>query len=521
MLSGRASLRVLKHGYGTVGCWKASRINNSVAVRKQMRAFRVAPPLLEAASKTVVSTDNTAAVSEKKKKRGGVMKQLWEFCRHLYHGMRLLAINTKIAARLKSKVIRGQQLTRRERQLLERTARDLIRMVPFSLFIIIPGAEILLPVALMMFPDLVPSTFSTREQTRKKQIIDNLKKGSWTRRVFEHQFARIIISEGYDLYSSSWGILKRVGKGDIVNADDIRELSVHYKPGKKLDLKNLPSWVLRDIARVMGIYNPIVGAILPKRLYDARLLCNIEQLFEQFQTDDKCLVEAGLENLNEEELELENVKRNMRWFGPASALRLQLKHWCEISLSEDIPTHILAFIRPCATQHRDMLKNLSGKEIESVVGLNKYEDSPMKKRLQKLTDEVQTVSTETMDQSFLDRDVEEIAKEAKQIREEATAAEDALKSMKSSLSPFSEAQLLGLFETVHSESGFTRPCDQEPGVKVVILAREMLRLLKELDTELNLTPYQLIMSLREFDIDSSDVITSEEFRSFLKRIKEQ
>jgi len=40
--------------------------------------------------------------------------------------------------------------------------------VPFSFFILIPGAEILLPPFLMVFPNSVPSQFMQEEQRQEK-----------------------------------------------------------------------------------------------------------------------------------------------------------------------------------------------------------------------------------------------------------------------------------------------------------------------------------------------------------------
>jgi hypothetical protein len=39
---------------------------------------------------------------------------------------------------------------------------DLGRLIPFSFFIIIPFMELLLPVALKIFPNLLPSTFAEK-----------------------------------------------------------------------------------------------------------------------------------------------------------------------------------------------------------------------------------------------------------------------------------------------------------------------------------------------------------------------
>ena len=47
---------------------------------------------------------------------------------------------------------------------LVRTTGDLFRLLPFSVFIIIPFMELLLPVAIKLFPGMLPSTFETANE---------------------------------------------------------------------------------------------------------------------------------------------------------------------------------------------------------------------------------------------------------------------------------------------------------------------------------------------------------------------
>lgn len=42
---------------------------------------------------------------------------------------------------------------------LRRTTGDLLRLIPFVPFLVIPFMELLLPVALKLFPNMLPSTF--------------------------------------------------------------------------------------------------------------------------------------------------------------------------------------------------------------------------------------------------------------------------------------------------------------------------------------------------------------------------
>lgn len=56
----------------------------------------------------------------------------------------------------------GKSLSRREKKQLTRTTADIFRLVPFAVFIIVPFMELLLPVFLKLFPNMLPSTFQDK-----------------------------------------------------------------------------------------------------------------------------------------------------------------------------------------------------------------------------------------------------------------------------------------------------------------------------------------------------------------------
>ena len=62
----------------------------------------------------------------------------------------------------------GYELTRREDRQLKRTVQDLGRLVPFSVFVIVPFAELLLPVVLRLFPNMLPSTYEGQKSKDAK-----------------------------------------------------------------------------------------------------------------------------------------------------------------------------------------------------------------------------------------------------------------------------------------------------------------------------------------------------------------
>ena len=90
-------------------------------------------------------------------------RRAWDAVVHAYNGFRLLALDVRVAVRLLRKTLRGDSLTRRERKQFTKTVGDIFRVVPFSVFIIIPFMEFLLPVYLWLFPNALPSTFQSQD----------------------------------------------------------------------------------------------------------------------------------------------------------------------------------------------------------------------------------------------------------------------------------------------------------------------------------------------------------------------
>ena len=81
--------------------------------------------------------------------------------------------DVKTARNLFGKTLKGSTLTRRERKQLLRTVSDLFRLVPFSMFLLIPFMEFALPFALRIFPNMLPSTFQESlkiEENMKREL---------------------------------------------------------------------------------------------------------------------------------------------------------------------------------------------------------------------------------------------------------------------------------------------------------------------------------------------------------------
>ena len=125
-------------------------------------------------------------------------KKIKHEANHYWNGTKLLGKEIKISSRLQYKLLQGKSLTRREkrqvrswtpsfsccaccavvthrtlanmlRSQLKRTTQDLLRLIPFIPFLVIPFMELLLPVALKIFPNMLPSTFEDKHAADEKK----------------------------------------------------------------------------------------------------------------------------------------------------------------------------------------------------------------------------------------------------------------------------------------------------------------------------------------------------------------
>lgn len=95
-------------------------------------------------------------------------------------GSKLLWADIKVAKTIMQRVLRGSELSRRERRQLIRTVQDVLRIVPLSIFVIVPFMELLLPFALKLFPNMLPSTFQVYINYYVC-CIHSINKGEWIR----------------------------------------------------------------------------------------------------------------------------------------------------------------------------------------------------------------------------------------------------------------------------------------------------------------------------------------------------
>jgi LETM1 and EF-hand domain-containing protein 1 len=262
--------------------------------------------------------------------------------KHYYDGFKLLGFETKIAFGLLKKVLAGHTLTRRERKQFTRTAADLFRLVPFSVFIIVPFMEFTLPIFLKLFPNMLPSTFqeqSKEQEALKKRLKAKLEMAKFLQDTLEETSLTSTDKSNNETSQKFAEFMKKIrNKGEQPNNEDIMKYSSLFE--NELTLDNLTRQQLIALCQILDVST--LGNIPPNHILRFQLRMRIRNL----EADDKVILKEGLDTLTIEELQQACRDRGMRAIGVSETrLRKQLEQWLDLHLNRNIPLSLLILSR--------------------------------------------------------------------------------------------------------------------------------------------------------------------------------
>lgn len=271
-------------------------------------------------------------------------KKLWvrfvDEVKHYYHGFRLMFIDIKISIRLLWSLLNGKTLSRREHKQLVRTTADLFRIVPFLVFIVVPFMEFLLPVALKLFPDMLPSTFAVKHKEQeklKKQLKVKLEMAKFLQdTIMESALRSKQKQKSEDMVTEFSNFMNQIrSSGQGASTKEILKFSKLFED--EITLDNLSRLQLQALCRVLLL--PIIGT-------DNFLRFQLRMRLRQLKTDDKMIQKESVDSLTTWELQAACRARGMRALGvPEERLKFQLEQWLELHLKENIPTSLLLLSR--------------------------------------------------------------------------------------------------------------------------------------------------------------------------------
>ena len=282
---------------------------------------------------TTTTTTTPATTAPKEEKKLTLWEKIKKEAAHYRDGSKLLWFEIKVSFKLALKMAAGHELTRREWRQLKRTVEDLVRLIPFSAFVIVPFAELLLPVALKIFPNMLPSTFEgAKAKEAKSAKLATTRKGVST-------FLRKTIQEtGLPLSATTKQrdefvkFFRKVrASGEQPTKEDVIKVCRIFKDDLTLDNLSRPQLVA--MSRYMNLSS--FGT-------DGLLRYVIRTRMRQIKRDDKAIAYEGVPSLSVPELHHACQSRGIRTQGVSPGhLRDELKQWLDLRLKHRVPSTLL------------------------------------------------------------------------------------------------------------------------------------------------------------------------------------
>ncbi|KAL2098746.1 hypothetical protein ACEWY4_005226 [Coilia grayii] len=432
--------------------------------------------------------------------------------KHYYHGFRLLWIDTEIAARMLWRVLNGNALSRRERRQFLRTCADVFRLLPFLVFIIVPFMEFLLPVALKLFPNMLPSTFETqskKEERLKKELRVKLEMAKFLQDTVEEIALRNKASKGNVTEEFSTFFQKIRNSGERPSNEQIIRFSKLFEDDLTLD--NLTRPQLVALCRLLELQS--IGT---NNFLRFQLIMKLRAI----HADDKLIAEEGVDSLNVNEVQAACRVRGMRALGVTEdRLREQLKQWLELHLDQQIPTSLLLLSRAMylpdtlspADQLQTTLKTLPEivtKEAQLKVAELDFSKVDNKTKVEAMLQEELAIREENRERE-MERQADAAEKAAREVELKAEVAKRQQLDVEHALSSVDQA--------IHSETlRDTAPALE--GIKGEEITKEEIDMLSDACTKLKEQKKLLTKEKEELEDLKEDV---EEYKEDLQEIRKE
>ncbi|KAF9956035.1 hypothetical protein BGZ70_010046 [Mortierella alpina] len=286
----------------------------------RVRAAQAAKDTTDAAKRAAASASGSvglgaaAAVQPKGSLWVRVKKELI----HYWDGTKLLGKEIRISTKLTNRL-------------------DLLRLIPFSVFVIVPFMEFLLPVALKLFPNMLPSTFEDKfaeEEKRRKLLKMRLQMAKFLQETIEE--SGIPGSEQAIAAKEFGDVFRKVRhSGEQASTEELIRVAKLFRD--ELTLDNLSRPQLVSMSRYMNLNAFGTDNFL-------RHLIRIKM--NSIKRDDKLIMSEGVQSLTTRELQAACQSRGICTNGVSDArLQSELAQWLELHLTYAIPSSLLILSR--------------------------------------------------------------------------------------------------------------------------------------------------------------------------------
>ncbi|KFO15087.1 hypothetical protein N312_11688, partial [Balearica regulorum gibbericeps] len=408
-----------------------------------------------------------------------------------------------------------------------RICADLFRLVPFLVFLVVPFMEFLLPVALKLFPNMLPSTFETKskkEERLKKELRVKLELAKFLQDTIEEMALKNKAAKGNVTKDFSTFFQKIRETGERPSNEEILRFSKLFED--ELTLDNLTRPQLVALCKLLELQS--IGT-------NNFLRFQLTMRLRSIKADDKLIAEEGVDSLTVKELQAACRARGMRALGVTEErLKEQLKQWLDLHLNQEIPTSLLILSRamylPDTLSPADQLKTTLqtlpesvAKEAQVKVAEVEGEKVDNKARLEATLQEEEAIRKEN-EEKELER-MSEAAEKAKETLPIATMKEvesavdleaAALQVKKSQMAMDTQQELARADMAMHSETlKDTAPVLE--GIKGEEITKEEIDMLSDACTKLQEQKKSLTKEKEELEELKGDI---QEYNEDLQEIKE-
>ena len=301
--------------------------------------------IVESALGTGVDLEKANLKAKKEAKQLTLWEKVKKEAAHYRDGTKLLGFEIKVSFKLALKMAAGHELSRREWRQLKRTVQDLVRLVPFSAFVLVPFAELLLPVALKIFPNMLPSTYEgAKAKEAKSQKLTTTREGVSTFLRKTIQESGLPLSKSTQQREEFTAFFKKVrSSGEKPTHADVVQICRIFKDDLTLDNLSRPQLVA--MCRYLNLST--FGT-------DALLRYNIRHKMTQIKRDDKAIAYEGVSTLSVPELHSACQSRGIRTQGVSPGhLRDELKEWLDLRLKHRVPSTLLILSNAFSYGHKE------------------------------------------------------------------------------------------------------------------------------------------------------------------------
>ena len=271
--------------------------------------------------------------AKKESKKLTILQKIKREVHHYWDGTKLLATEVRISTKLALKMAAGYELSRREHRQLHRTVQDLGRLVPFSVFVIVPFAELLLPVALRLFPNLLPSTYegakskeakATNLRATRKEVSNFLRET-----LKETGLPVSVVNAQKEEFAEFFRKVRATGESPT-HADVVKVCKI-FKDDLTLDNLSRPQLV--GMTKYMNLNT--FGT-------DMMLRYQVRHRMRQIKRDDRAISFEGVDSLSVPELQMACASRGLRTHGMSPArLRDDLQLCIELRINYGVRSTLL------------------------------------------------------------------------------------------------------------------------------------------------------------------------------------